>query len=436
MGRRFDVGCLIALLPRESRAVALREVVEADPDYFRIGHDHPPLVVESATADGTLEVRQALARVTNSAEAQARLFAMDDPGIDFALADNMNLPFELESRLRLRAPAAVATGRGYNSSNHSRALQSADADLAAAALIDRRTRRWTPPLRPTVWATGWRTVRLAGGVEKVREVLAALPADAPLDDVTVQIAEACAEADPEPFLSTAEERFIGTGALLRRLSAVRARTDDRLAEQILGEPFQVDWSLVSAVGLARRLPRMAAKLLAGHPACPADVRFALLEGRPAPAHLKQDSNAPNGAPTVPEPPRPPYLPPYYWPPPDAGPLGHGNPLSLLARTPVDKELTIEHLWSALELELVSAADAVEIVRPALTVTCYAGQSSSFAAHRRRPTSGQARLNAAAVDYLKRRAAERPTVPGMWRNVYTLIRSWTGTLPELLDAAEG
>ena len=112
MGRRFDVGCLIALLPREVRAVALCEVLEADPDFFRIGHDHPPPVVESALTGGTLEVRQALARVTNSAEAQARLFAMDEPGIDFALADNMNLPFELESRLRLRAPGAVATGKG------------------------------------------------------------------------------------------------------------------------------------------------------------------------------------------------------------------------------------------------------------------------------------------------------------------------------------
>lgn len=432
LARRFNVGCLIALLPRAERAEALGELVDVDPGFFQLGYDQPPVVVESAVVDGSAAVRRAVARVTRTAEAQERLFAMNEPDIDAALADNSHLSYDLACRLRLRRPVVVARGTAYSSDHHSRALQSGDADLVAAALIDRRTRSWTQPLPATVWATAWRTVRLAGGVERVREVLATLPEDAEWDGGTQRIAEACAEDDPEPFLSTAEERIIGTGAFLRRLGAVRERSDRRLCEQILGEPYDVDWSLVSAARLAGRLPKVAVQVLLQNAACPADVRFVLRNGRPAPRHLKQDSNI-----VVPESrhhPLPYHPSPFAPPPPDAGPLASGDPLAILATTPVDKDPTIEHLWSAIELRLVTAETAVEIVRPANTVTCYAGQTSSFHARTLRPSSGQARLHVAALDHLARWAASRSPHPGFWRNVNALLRMWPGTLPELLEAA--
>jgi hypothetical protein len=442
LARRFNVGCLVALLPPAQRVVALRELVEADPGFFRLGYDQPPPVIESALVDGTPVLRQAVARVTRTVEAQERLFALDEPDIDAALADNGSLPYDLARRLRLRRPAVVASGTAYNADHHSRALRSGDAELAAAALLDRRTASWSRPLPPTVWASAWRTVRLAGGGERVRELLAALPADAPLDEATCRIAEASAEPDPEPFLSTAEDRILGTAPFLRRLSAVRERTDRRLAEQILGEPYRVDWSLVSAAGLAGRVPKMAARMLLEHPACPPDVRFVLRNGRPAPPHLKQGSDTADSAGTADVPieerphPRPlPYYPsPYAPPPPDAGPLTHGDPLAILATTPVDKDLTIEHVWSAIELKLISAQTAVETVRPAYTMASYAGQTSSFYARTLRPSSGQARLHTAALDYLAHWASTDPTTPGFWRNVNALLRMWPGTLPELLEAA--
>ncbi|GAA2056796.1 hypothetical protein GCM10009839_77550 [Catenulispora yoronensis] len=439
LARRFNLGCLIALLPRAERAVALQELIDVDPRFFHLGYDHPPPVIESAVADGTPEVRRAVARATGTEDAQERLFAMDQPDIDAALADNPYLPYDLACRLRLRRPAVVASGTAYNADHHSRALCSGNADLVAAALIDRRTASWARPLPPTVWATGWRTVRLASGVERVRAVLAALPADlapAALDEATRQIAEACAEADPEPFLSTAEDRVIGTAAFLRRLSAVRERTDQRLGEQILGEPYDIDWSLVSAAGLAGRMPKMAVQLLRHHQECPPDVEYVLRTGRPAPRHLKQGSLIPNAnqATNLATSPPPHHPAPYAPPPPNPGPLAVDDPLAVLATTPVDRDLTIDHLWGALELKLLTGDAVVANARPAVMVSCYAGQTSSFFAHATRPGSGQGRLNAALVAHLAHWAAAGPPAPGLWRAVSALLRTWPGTLPELLEAA--
>ncbi|NUR29501.1 MAG: hypothetical protein HOV83_27250 [Catenulispora sp.] len=413
-------------------------------------------------------------------EAQDRLLALEDPDIDRALADNPSLAYAIERRLRLRRPTVLASAAAYNADHHSRALQSGDPDLAAAALLDRRTTRWSRPLPPTVWATAWRTVRLAGGAERVREVLTALavaadagtlrstagaaqadeihaaspiaaspfrPAnraehardaflalstDATLDDATRQIAEACAEPDPEPCLITAEDRVIGTAAFLRRLSTVRERTDRRLADQILGEPYQVDWSLVSAAVLGGRLPKMATRMLLHHPACPPDVGYVLLHGRPAPRHLKQNPHTPPPKPSAR--PLPHHPSPYAPPPPDPGPLNAADPLAVLATTAVGTALTIEHIWSAIELRLLTADDAVQAVRPANTVASYAGQTSSFAACTLRPGSGQARLNAAAQTYLAHWARTHTPAPGFWRNINALLRVWPGTLPTLLAAA--
>ncbi|MFD0633705.1 hypothetical protein ACFQ9X_21200 [Catenulispora yoronensis] len=104
LARRFNLGCLIALLPRAERAVALQELIDVDPRFFHLGYDHPPPVIESAVADGTPEVRRAVARATGTEDAQERLFAMDQPDIDAALADNPYLPYDLACRLRLRRP--------------------------------------------------------------------------------------------------------------------------------------------------------------------------------------------------------------------------------------------------------------------------------------------------------------------------------------------
>ncbi|MFD7395642.1 hypothetical protein ACFV60_11425 [Streptomyces virginiae] len=46
------------------------------------------------------------------------------------------------------------------------------------------------------------------------------------DPTDVDIALACAEADPEPFLETALERRLGTGPLLRALRVAHRNAPD------------------------------------------------------------------------------------------------------------------------------------------------------------------------------------------------------------------
>ncbi|MGW2255580.1 hypothetical protein ACWCXH_36250 [Kitasatospora sp. NPDC001660] len=432
LARRFDVGCLVALLPRAHRAAALAELVDADPDFFFLGHDHPPTVIDSAVADGTPAVRRALARAVRNHAAQERLLDLDDARIDAQLADNPCLAYPVECRLRLRRPTVVAAGTGYRVEHHRAALTSGDADLAAAALIDRRTYRWGGPIPPTVWATAWRTVRLADGPARVREVLAALPPGAALDEATRQIADACAEADPEPFLTSAEDRLTGTGALLRRLCGVRTPADARRGRAILAEPYRVDWALVAAAGLFRRLPRMAARLLARRPDCPPDIARVLLTGRPAPRDLPAPEPA---APAIPA-----YRPPastYYRRPPTLGPLDGADPLAVLAATPIGKDgLDIHHLWSGIELGLITARQAIDHARPAFAIACHAGQTSAFHADTQEPGGGRAALHAATLAYLAHHLAAHPPAPGLWREVDTLMRPFPGPLPALLATAAG
>ncbi|MFE2411406.1 hypothetical protein ACFXDE_23965 [Kitasatospora sp. NPDC059408] len=449
LARRFDVGCLVALLPRAHRAAALAELVDADPDFFFLGHDHPPTVTDSAVTDATPAVRRALARTVRNPQAQQRLADLDDAGIDARLADNPSLTYPVECRLRLRRPAVVAAGSAYRPEHHRAALTSRDPDLAAAALTDRRTYRWGDPIPPTVWADAWRTVRLAGGPGRVRQVLAALPPGADLDEATRRIAEACAQPDPEPFLTSAEDRLTGTGALLRRLRGIRAAPDAPRGRAILAEPYRVDWALVASAGLSRRLPRLAARLLARRPDCPPDVARVLLTGRPAPRHLPAPGPAPVPAapgpaapgPAVPVPavpaPRADGPPPsaYHRRPPALGPLDAADPLAVLAATPIGKDgLDIHHVWSAIELGRITARQAVDHARPAYAVACHAGQTSAFHAGTREPGGGRAALHTAALAHLAEHLAAHPPAPGLWREVDTLMRPFPGPLPALLAAA--
>ncbi|MEE1785786.1 hypothetical protein PUR71_23185 [Streptomyces sp. SP17BM10] len=430
LARRFDVGCLVALLPRAHRAAALAELVDADPDFFFLGHDHPPTVTDSAVTDGTPAVRRSLARTVRDPQAQHRLLDLDDAGVDARLADNPSLAYRAECRLRLRRPTVVAAAGGYRPEHHRAALTSGDPDLAAAALIDRRTYRWGDPIPPTVWATAWRTVRLAGGPARVRQVLAALPPGTDPDEATRRIARACAEPDPEPFLATTEDLLTGTGALLRRLRRIRTAADARRGRAILGEPYRVDWALVASAGLSRRLPRQAARLLARHPDCPSDVARVLLTGRPAPRHLP----APTDTGPAPRADRPPP-PAYRRRPPVLGPLDAADPLAVLAATPVGTDgLDIHHVWSAIELGRITARQAVDHARPAYAVACHAGQTSAFQAATREPGGGRAALHAATLAHLAAHLAAHPPAPGLWREIDALIRPFPGPLPALLTAA--
>ncbi|GAA2810986.1 hypothetical protein GCM10010441_39520 [Kitasatospora paracochleata] len=429
--RRFNVGCLVALLPRAHRAPALAELVDTDPGFFRLGHEHPPTVVDSAVDDGTPAVRRAAAEMVRNHAAQQRLLDFDDPRIDAALADNYRLAIAVEHHLRRRNPALVAAGACYQAEHHRAALRSDDPELAAAALIDRRSSRWEGLILTTEWAAAWRTVRLAGGPAWVREVLDALPPGRPLDEATRRIAEASAEADPEAYLTSAEERLIGTGALLQRLGEIRTVADAARGRAILAEPYHVNWALVSAAGLLRRLPRLAAYLLSRHPDCPPATARVLLTGRPAPRDLPR-------RPPAPEPPPPARTSqPSTW---HRGPLIPGrlaehDPLTVLATTEVSEDgLTIHHVYSAVELGLITAEQAVAHTRPAAVVAGYAGQTSSFHADVQEPGGGRAAFHAAALAVVARRLATHPPSPGFWREVNSLMPAYRGTLPDLLTAA--
>ncbi|WP_406073478.1 hypothetical protein [Streptomyces virginiae] len=87
----------------------------------------------------------------------------------------------------------------------------------------------------------------------MREVADALPGHE--DPTDVDIALACAEADPEPFLETALERRLGTGALLRALRVAHRNAPDpwrarRATGRVLKEPYRLDWALIAAADSA------------------------------------------------------------------------------------------------------------------------------------------------------------------------------------------
>lgn len=197
---------------------------------------------ESVLALGSGRVRAALATAVRDPEILDALVDLDDPAVDVALGDNAWRSYELECRVRLRNPVALATGRWYRRDHLSRALLSADPDLAGAALVDP-----TEAGEPTVRAAAWSTVLRHGGMSRARAVASALPRDP--DPVGKEVLEALAEATPEPFLDTALERRIGTGALLRRLRALPPQSPwgaFRAVRKVLDEPYRIDWALLAA----------------------------------------------------------------------------------------------------------------------------------------------------------------------------------------------
>ncbi|GGU99532.1 hypothetical protein GCM10010211_78590 [Streptomyces albospinus] len=57
---------------------------------------------------------------------------------------------------------------------------------------------------------------------------------------------------------------------------------------------------------------------------------------------------------------------------------------MLSTTVIGTDLTIHHVWSAIELGLIDAATAVQRARPASIVACHAGQESAFHACTQEP----------------------------------------------------
>ncbi|MFC8828238.1 hypothetical protein ACFT9I_23160 [Streptomyces sp. NPDC057137] len=290
MTLRFHLHCVASLLPYALRNAALETWLVADGAVFTVGFDPPDAVLEPVVEQGGTALRAALAGRVRSGRVQHELIDLDEPASAAALIDNPSLGYEPQCRLRLRNPSTVANGRTHHAGYLRRALLSADPDLAAAALVDRRTSPGAAP-RATDRAAAWATVHRHGGTARVRAVAAALPlavgpvVDPAVDPVSAEVVAACAQAVPEPFLDTLVEHHLGTGALLRSLRAasthddhVRTRGEMRA---VLAEPYRIDWALVAAARLGDGIPREAVRLLGQHPDCPPDVATVLITGRPA-----------------------------------------------------------------------------------------------------------------------------------------------------------
>lgn len=434
---RFHLACLATLLPYHQRPAALEAWLGVDPGLFFAGFDPPAPVTDAVLHLGSGRLRAALALTVGSGDVQSALFALDDPAIDAALRDNHRLTYETVCGLRVRDPRATARGRSYDPAHHRRALLSADPDLAAAALLDQRGEG-----RPTARAAAWATVRTAGGTARVREVSAALPGHD--DPVDADIAAACAEAEPEPFLDSAVERRLGTGALLHRLRAAdRAEQEPwrarRTMKSILAEPYRIDWRLIAAARLGHRLPRTAAESLRARADCPPEVAVVLRTGRPPRPGRPLPPPAP--APAVPRPNRSARAPwvPEWQAPGDTGPFGDSAdtarhalrtmPVAYDARTD-PAAATLAHLAAVIERGQLSAAEAVPLVRPASVLTSWVGQASGCADVSRAAWSGRAALHVETAALLARWAGGRVSA-GQWAALSCRLRHYPGPLPELL-----
>ncbi|MFI1936114.1 hypothetical protein ACH44C_02785 [Streptomyces purpureus] len=436
MTLRFHLHCLATLVPYELRTAVLDAWLSVDKALFFAGMGPPTHVTRCVTERGDSRLRAALAAAAGGETTQLDLVALDDPAVDAALVNNPQLREEPERRLRLRAPALVATGRHPHPEFLRWALLSPDPDLAAAALVDRRI-----AAAPTARATAWATVRRHGGTARIRDLVARITP--PLDPLTAGIAQACGHSTPEPYLDTVEEHWLGTGALLRRLRAVEPEASQwrtrRAFEAVLKEPYRIHWPLIAAARLGGTLPRPAACLLALRPDCPPEVAVVLRTGRPA------LPGRPLPAPTAAMPATraaaarkaPPWVPPWH-PPGDTGPLGDTaeSARQALAATPVaysgPEGPTLDHLAAVIERGQLPAADVAELVRPACVLTSWVGQASGCADVTRAAWSGRAALHVATAALLARWTAGEIR-PERWIAMYPLIRNFPGTLPELLDA---
>ncbi|MCB5164464.1 hypothetical protein LG634_06390 [Streptomyces bambusae] len=449
MTNRFHLACLAVLVPYHQRPAALDAWLAVDPSLFFMGFDPPAPVTEAVLRLGGTRLQTALARTAGSADTQRALAGLGVRGIDAALLDNHRLSYETRCLLQLRDPAAAAAGAAYHPDHHRRALCSADPDLAAAALLDRRGEH-----PPTARAAAWETVRTAGGTARVRELVALLPGggdpgggdgDACGDcDVDAGVRAACAEADPGPYLDSAAELRLGTGALLRRLGAVhRAGATPpevrRTMRSVLREPYRIDWRLVSAARLGHRLPRTAAEVLRSHPDCPPEVAVVLRTGRPAVPG--RPLPPPDPGPEAPPPYRQPeshWVPPWQ-PPGDTGPFGGTaeSALRVLRTTAVVHDAHrdphaphLGHLSAVLEHGRLSASEAAPLIRPASLLTSWVGQQSGWADVSRAPWSGRSALHVETAALVARWCAGG--VPAeRWAAFVPRLWHYPGTLPELL-----
>ncbi|MFI6444411.1 hypothetical protein [Kitasatospora sp. NPDC050543] len=443
---RFRLNCFAALLPRELRPAALDAWAGLDPALFVLGlHDPPARVSESVLALGSSRVRAALATAVRDPEIPDALVDLDDTAVDVALGDNAWRSYELECRVRLRNPVALTTGRWYRRDHPSRALLSADPDLAGAALVDP-----TEAGEPTVRAAAWSTVLRHGGMSQARAVASALPRDP--DPVGKEVLEALAEAMPEPFLDTALERRIGTGALLRRLRALPPQSPwgaFRAVRKVLDEPYRIDWALLAAArlgsadgcrahgcarsGRACGLPARGGRGAAGRATrasrptpAPAPARAGACAGLHSPrcapaagcapvarvATARPDRSA--GGHRVFRAPRPAHRAGVLAPHP-----GHGD-----TRSPRSDHRT----------RAAGCGRWAQLAHPAHVVVSWVGEEAGCADVARASWRGRAALHVAVSALLARWAAGE--VPAeRWAVMYPLIRLFPGSLPELLDAVD-
>ncbi|MFF1778158.1 hypothetical protein [Streptomyces virginiae] len=238
----------------------------------------------------------------------------------------------------------------------------------------------------------------------MRKVAAALPGHE--DPTDVDIALACAEADPEPFLETALERRLGTGALLRALRVAHRNAPDpwrarRATGRVLKEPYRLDWALIAAARLGRRLPRTAADVLARRPDCPPEVAVVLRSGQPARPGHGRPPPAPEPAARQPWRPPPSTWVPEWRPPGDTGPLGESaksarhalRTMTVAFDAPEDPgAVTLAHLDAVIERGQLSAFEVAPLVRPAGPLTSWVGQGSGCADVSRAAWSGRAALH--------------------------------------------
>ncbi|MDH6541675.1 hypothetical protein [Streptomyces sp. SPB4] len=453
MTRSFHLTCLATLIPHHQRCAALDAWLDVDRGLFHMGFDPPAPVTEAVLRLGGDRLRTALASAVRSERTQLALIELEVPAIDTALRHNHLLGPQSTRLLRLRDPAASAAGRAYDPYDHRRDLLSPDPDLAAAALLDPRhgagrAERGGGGSWITTRAAAWDTVRAAGGVARVRAVAARLPR-VDEDPVGADVLAACAEQDPEPFLDTVLEHRLGTGALLRRLRAEhRAAQGQQQARRalylVLKEPYRLDWGLLAAARLGRRIPRSAAVMLAERPDCPPEVAVVLRTGRPARPGRPLPPPAP--PPPAPAPRRPDrtHRVPEWKPPGDTGPLGESadSARRALRTLPVAYDtrdgaavVTLDQLGAAIERGLLTAAEAVPLVRPASVLTSWVGQGSGWASVSNAAWSGRAALHVETAALVARWASGH--VPaGHWAALHPLLRHHPGTLPELLAAASG
>ncbi|WP_030722062.1 hypothetical protein [Streptomyces sp. NRRL S-237] len=432
---RFHLGCLAALIPYQ-RPAALEAWLDIDRALFHLGFHASAPVTDTVLRLGSTRLRAALAgAVGDQAAVQRTLIALDLPEVDAALRDNRQLGYEASCLLRLRNPAATV-GRGYRPDHHRRALLSGDPDLAAAALVDPRGEH-----PPTTRALAWATVRAHGGTARVREAAALTGHEDPTD---ADIALACAEADPEPFLDTAVERRLGTGALLRALRAAHREDQEpwqvrRAMGRVLEEPYRLDWALIAAARLGRRLPRTAADVLVRRPDCPPEVAVVLRTGQPARPGRELPPPAPEPAARQPwRPPSSTWV-PEWRPPGDTGPLGGSAESARHAlRTmtvayDAGKDpgaVTLAHLHAVIERGQLSAFEVVPLVRPAGLLTSWVGQGSGCADVSHAAWSGRAALHVETAA-LPARWAGGGVSAERWAAFHPLLRHYPGSLPELL-----